>query len=59
MLNHLVFDYTNTTTSLPHSDVFTHDITAHVITVFILTIVDEAVTVRVVRAEGVLDGSTP
>lgn len=43
MLNLLVSDST-TTSSLPLSDVFTHDVT-HVTTVFILTIVDEAATV--------------
>ena len=59
MLNHLVLGST-ATTSWPHSDVFTHEI----ITIFILTVLDEAVTTaayvaRIIRAEeGVLDGST-
>lgn len=56
MLNHLVFT-SSASTALPLSDV-------EVITVFLLPIVDEAtitanVAARVVRAEGVLDGSTP
>ena len=62
MLNLLVSD--STTTSLPISDVFTHDVTHFTTTVFNLAIIYEAATVtaydaRVIRAEGVLDGSTP